>query len=128
MTGEFSNLCARFYRLKTQVFAQDNYLKQLLANEPPGSNLHNTGKPDNSIGKTRKYQAAKAKFDDIYKKYEKVADDILVIMTHFNIPRMAIITGEIPGELTYEVWANQKNEVYIVKSKDLQPEPGCLTV
>ena len=60
---------------------------------------------------------------------EKALDDmreteryILMIMRHFEIPHGTLLTGQIPGQLEYEVWANDNDTIYINKIKNLQPE------
>ena len=124
MTGKFTDLCTRCYRLQTRLHAEYDQLKQLSGNELPGSNPYTPGKLHPSNNKTRKLKATKARFDNIYKKYEAVAGDILAILDYFKIPRLAIVTGEIPGELAYEVLVNEKDEVFIKKVRDLQQDPG----
>jgi hypothetical protein len=39
------------------------------------------------------------------------------------MPLGTVLTGEIPGELAYEIWANENDTLYINKAKNLAPEP-----
>ncbi|HWZ22023.1 MAG TPA: hypothetical protein VNW06_05180 [Cytophagaceae bacterium] len=43
-------------------------------------------------------------------------------MQHFEIPPGTVLTGEIPGQLEYEVWADENDRVYINKTNDIAPE------
>ena len=44
---------------------------------------------------------------------------IMAIMRHFEIPPGTVLTGEIPGEIVYEVWADEQDRVHIRKTEDL---------
>jgi hypothetical protein len=44
---------------------------------------------------------------------------ILAIMQHFEIPPGTVLTGEIPGEMAYEVWADEHDNIHIIKTEDL---------
>lgn len=43
-------------------------------------------------------------------------------MRHFEIPPGTVLTGEIPGEMAYEVWADEQDRIQIRKTGDLVPE------
>jgi hypothetical protein len=47
---------------------------------------------------------------------------ILAMMRHLEIPPGTVLTGEIPGEMAYEVWANEQDRIQIRKTGDFVPE------
>jgi hypothetical protein len=38
-------------------------------------------------------------------------------MQHFEIPPGTVLTGEIPGEMVYEVWADEQDTIHIRKNR-----------
>jgi hypothetical protein len=60
--------------------------------------------------------------DKTIKSMKEAERTILAIMRHFEIPPGTMLTGEISGELEYELWAGDGDVVYIHKTKDLAPE------
>ena len=123
MTGEFTAFCTRYYQLTQLLSKREERFNNLLANAPLYSGQTNLSQIDEIISYYREVQTAKAKMD-------KTADDksatervILAIMQHFEIPPGTTLTGEIPNELEYELWADENDALHIIKTKSLQPEP-----
>lgn len=122
MTGEFTAYCSQYYHL-TQLFAVLNQrFKNLLDDAPHYTSQSNLSDLDAIISYNRKVQAAKAKADKTFKELTETGRTILKIMRYFEIPPRTVLTGEIPGELEYEIWANEKDEVFIGKIRDLPKE------
>ncbi|MDB4919146.1 hypothetical protein [Mucilaginibacter sp.] len=122
MTGEFTAWCSQYYHL-TQLFsARNERFKNLLDNAPPYTEQSNLSDLDAIISYNRKVQAAKAKADKTFKDLTDTGHTILMIMQYFEIPPRTVLTGEIPGELEYEIWANEKDEIFIGKIRDLPQE------
>jgi len=44
------------------------------------------------------------------------------MLRHFEIPPGTVLTGEIPGEIAYEVWADEQDRIHIRKTDDLAAE------
>ena len=122
MTSEFTTWCSHYYHL-TQLFATRNErFKNLLDNAPPYTSQSNLSDIDGIISYNRKVQAAKAKAGKTFEELKKAGRTILAIMAYFEIPPRTVLTGEIPGEMEYEVWANDKDQVFIGKIRDLPQE------
>jgi len=122
MTGEITAWCNQYYHL-TKLFSQRNeQFKNLLHNAPPYTSQRSLSDLDAIISYNRKVQAAKAKADKTFKDLTDTGRTILKMMQYFEIPPRTILTGIIPGELEYEVWANEKDEVFIGKIRDLPQE------
>jgi len=122
MTGEFTDYCTQYYHLTKQLTEQDERFKTLLDNAPPYTGQRNLSDLDAIISHNRKVQAAKAKVDKTFKAWKDTARNILQQMQYFEIPPGSVLTGVIPGELEYEVWANEKDDVFIIKARDLPQE------
>ncbi|MCO5950740.1 hypothetical protein [Mucilaginibacter flavidus] len=122
MTSEFTDHCTQYYHLTKLLSAQDERFKNLLDNAPAYTGQRNLSELDPIIGHNRKVHAAKARVDKTFKTWQETAHSILKMMQYFDIPPRAILTGQIPGELEYELWANEKDEVYIIKARDLPQE------
>jgi hypothetical protein len=121
MTGEFTSWCTHYYRL-TKLFLQHNErINKLLADAPPYTSQRNLSDLDAIISYNRKVQAVKAKADKTFKHLTETGRTILKVMQYFEIPPHVVLTGEIPGELEFEIWANENDALFINKIKDLQP-------
>jgi len=122
MTHEFTTTCTQYYHLTKQLSEQDERFKTLLDNAPPYTGQRSLSDLDAIITHNRKVQAAKAKVDKTFKAWKEAARTILKMMEYFEIPPRKVLTGIIPGELEYEVWANEKDQVFIGKIRDLPQE------
>jgi len=122
MTGEITAWCSQYYQL-TKLFSERNeHFKNLLDNAPPYTRQRSLSDLDVIISYNRKVQAAKAKADKTFKDLTETGRTILKMMQYFEIPPRTVLTGEIPGELEYEVWANENDDVFIGKIRDLPQE------
>ena len=122
MTTEFTTWCSHYYQL-TNLFAKHNErFQNLLDNAPSYTGQNNLSDLDAIISYNRKVQAAKAKADKTFKDLTETSRTILAMMRYFEIPPRTVLTGQIPNELEYEVWANDKDQVFIGKIRDLPQE------
>jgi hypothetical protein len=119
MTNEFTTHCNQYYQLTKLFSARDERFKNLLDNAPPYTRQSNLSDLDAIISYNRKVQAAKAKADKTFKELTETGRTILAIMRYFEIPPRTVLTGQIPGELEYELWANENDDVFIGKIRDL---------
>jgi hypothetical protein len=122
MTAEFTTWCSHYYHLTQLLEKCNERFKILLADAPPYTSQRNLSDLDAIIACNRKAQAAKAKADKTFKELTETGRTILMIMQYFEIPPRTVLTGEIPGEMEYEVWANDKDQVFIGKIRDLPQE------
>ena len=122
-TSEFTNYCNRYYELMQVLAKQQARFKRLAENAPLYSGQTNLSEVDAIISYYRDVQIAKAKIEETFNHVRATERYILMIMRHFEIPPGTILTGEIPEELEYEIWADGNDTLYITKTKDLQPEP-----
>ena len=123
MTNEFTAHCSYYYQLKMLFLKRQDRLNNLLDNAPFYSGQISLSEIDAIVSYYREAQAAKAKMDKTLADMKEAERDILMFMRHFDIPPGKVLYGEIPGELEYEIWANENDAVFINKIKDLQPEP-----
>lgn len=59
----------------------------------------------------------------MYKSLTDTRATTIKIMKYFQIPPRKVFIGQIAGELEYEVWANDKDDLFIGKIRDLPKEP-----
>jgi hypothetical protein len=122
MTDEFTAHCSQYYHLTKLFSARHERFQNLLDNAPPYTNQNNLSDLDAIISYNRKVQAAKAKADKTFKDLTETGRTILKMMQYFEIPPRTVLIGQIPGELEYEIWANEKEDVFIGKIRDLPQE------
>jgi len=107
-----------------QLFIDNNQqFNNLLADALPYTGQTNLSDLDAIISYNRRVQAAKTKADKTFKDLTETGKTILKMMRYFEIPPRKVLRGEIPGELEYEIWANDKDALFINKIKDLPQEP-----
>ncbi len=126
--GEFTRYCNRYYRLTDMLAARRQRLNKLLADAPLYCGQTRLSEIDAIISYYRDVQAYKAKMDKTTKSMTETEHTILTIMRYFEIPPGAVLTGEIPGQLEYELWADENDRVCISKTKDLAPEADNLNI
>ena len=122
MPGEFTAYCNRYYELTTLLAEREERLKNLLDNAPCYCGQTSLSEVDAIISYYRNVQAAKAKTDKTFDDIKQTERLILMIMRYFEIPPGTVLTGVIPGELEYELWADENDALHIIKTKNLQPE------
>ncbi len=124
MNGEFNGICSYYYRLTKLLEQREAHFRHLLENAQPYKGETKLSELDALIEYNRSVLQAKA-------DSEKTAADMreaesimsLVIMQYFEIPPGTKLTGEMPEELEFEIWADDNDTVYINKTKDLVPLP-----
>jgi len=122
MTNEFTAACNYYYQLKLLLSDVEEYFQNLLDNAPLYCGQTRLSEVDAIIGYYRAVQAEKAKMDKMAENVKEAGRTILAIMQHFEIPPGTVLTGEIPGEMAYEVWADDQDRVHIRKTGDLAVE------
>ncbi|MFI5138160.1 MAG: hypothetical protein ACHQIM_10045 [Sphingobacteriales bacterium] len=131
MTNEFTTYCNRYYKLTRLHAMREERLKNLLDNAPLYCGQSSISDIDAIISYYRKVQAYKAKTEKTLDNLKKTERTILMIMRHFEIPPGTVLYGEIPGELEYEIWADENDALYISKTNDLAPKqlnPNIITI
>lgn len=123
MTGEFTAYCNHYYVLTQQLTVREERFKNLLDNVPLYCGQTSLSEVDAIIRYYRKVQTAKTKVDETCDEMRETERAILMYMRHFEMPPGTVLNGEIPGELAYEIWANENDTIYINKTKNLAPEP-----
>lgn len=122
MTNEFTAWCNYYYQLSLLFSDVEEYFQNLLYNAPPYYGPTRASEIDALIGYCREVQAEKAKMDKMAEDVQEAGRTILAMMQHFEIPPGTVLTGEIPGEMAYEVWADAQDRIQIRKTDDLAPE------
>ena len=131
MTGELTAYCNHYYQLSKLLSKREERLSNLIDNAPFYCGQSSLSEVDAIISYYRNAQAVKAKVDKTLADMKETAGTILVIMRHFGIPPGTVLTGEIPGELEYELWADEDEAVHIGKTKDIAggvDEPNVMVI
>jgi len=122
MYGEFTSACNRFYYQTQQLKADQEAFKNLLEDAPPYRGETHLNQLDTLIRIYRDVQAAKKRVDETMAAIIKTERDILLMMRHFEMAPNTILTGIIPDELHYKIWADETDRLHIIKTKHLEPE------
>ena len=122
MSNEFTAWCNYYYELTMLLSEVEEHFINLLNNAPLYCGQTRLSEVDVIID----YQlAVQAELTRLHKMREDVKEAeiaILAIMQHFEIPPGTVLTGEIPGEMAYEVWADERDRIHITKTEDLAAE------
>jgi len=121
MTGELMAYCSRYYKLTQLLARREARLQTVLANAPLYSGQTNLAEIDAIISYYRNAQALKAKADETLYDLTATGRTILTILQHFGIPPGTILNGHIPGELEYQLCADENDQLHITKTRDLAP-------
>ena len=128
MTGELTAYCNQYYHLTGLLLKRKQRLQTFLDNAPLYCGQTNLTEVDAIIKYYREAQAIKAKVDKTLADIKATERVIVTIMRHFDIPAGTILTGQVPDEQEYELWADKNDEVYMMKTKSLQPPPNPDTI
>jgi hypothetical protein len=123
MYTNFTTICNRYYYLIQLLRARYAILKDMEDNAPVYSGQHALTEIDHIINYYSHGRMAKEQVDETLAEVKKAENRILAIMRQFEIPPGKVLYGEIPGELEYEIWANEQGRLYINKIKTIAPEP-----
>jgi hypothetical protein len=123
MYTNFTTICNHYYYLIQQLRARYAILKELEDNAPVYSGQLALTEIDAVINYYSHGCMAKEQVDETLAEVKKAENSILAIMRQFEIPPGKVLYGEIPGELEYELWANEQGSLYINKIKTIEPEP-----
>jgi hypothetical protein len=122
MTGEFTSQCNHYYQLSVLHAAHQETFKTLLDNAPLYHGQTRLNNLDAIITYNRQVQAAKAKMDKTLEDMAAAKQTILLMMRYFEIPPLTVLTGEIPGQVEYQLWTDENDAIHIRKTMDLKPE------
>jgi hypothetical protein len=124
MNSEFTAWCNDYYKLYEQLIAQDLHYQNLLYNPPPYTGQSNLHELDAILSHNHELQAAKTKLYQTFKETAAARDTVLAIMEFFEMPPNTRLTGQVPGEREYEIWADEHGALCTRKLKDLPPKPN----
>ena len=96
-------------------------IANLLARVPLYNGQTNLVDIDAIIGYYRDIEERKKKADQTAAALKATGKIILMIMQHFGIPPNTTLTGQIPDELEYEIYADDTGTLHITKTHDLAP-------
>jgi hypothetical protein len=123
MSNEFTAWCIYYYQLTMLLSDLGEHFQNLLDNAPPYSGQTRVSEVDALIRYCRAVQTEKAKMDKMAEDVKQAERTILKMMQHFEIPPGTVLSGEIPGEMVYGVWADEQDRVHISKTEDFPAEP-----
>jgi hypothetical protein len=122
MTNEFTAWCNYYYQFTMLLSEIEEYFINLLNNAPLYYGQTRLSEVDVIIDYHRAAQAELLRLHKMREDVKEAEIAILTIMQHFEIPTGTVLTGEIPGEMAYEVWADEQDRIHISKTEDLAAE------
>jgi hypothetical protein len=117
MTNEFTAWCNYYYQLSLLFTDIEEHFQNLLNNALLYCGQTRLSEIDALISYYRAVQAEKAKMDKMGEDMKKASRTILAMMQHFEIRPGTVLTGEIPGQIAYEVWAGEQGKNISAKQK-----------
>lgn len=123
MDGEFNRTCSYYYRLTQLLAEREAHFRQLLENAMPYNGETRLSELDALIAYNREVQCTKTKVDEVTADMRETERIILLIMQYFEIPAGTKLKGEIEEELEFELWADENDTIYIIKTNDLAIVP-----
>jgi|GEM_PF-1032725 len=118
----FTTMCTWYYKLTARFKKRKVRLYTMVENAPVYAGQMNLGEIDAIMKYYYDAQIEKAELDKIEEDMRVVEQDILYVMKFFGIPALYPLTGQIPGELEFELWATDDGCIRIRKTFDLEPE------
>lgn len=122
MTSEFTAWCNYYCQLTMLLSEYEEYFQNLLDNAPLYCGQARLSEVDAIISYYRSVQTEKAKMDKRVDDLREAERTILDIMRHFEIPPGTVFNGEIPGELRYALWADERDALHVSKTEDIAAE------
>ena len=122
MTNEFTAWCNYYYELTMLLSEVEEHFINLLNNAPLYCGQTRLSEVDVIIDYQLTVQAELTRLHTMREDVKEAEIAILAIMQHFEIPTGTVLTGEIPGEMAYEVWADEQERIHISKTGDLAAE------
>ena len=122
MTNEFTAWCNYYYQFSMLLSEVEEHFINLLNNAPLYCGQTRLSEVDVIIDYHRAVQAELTRLHKMREDVKEAEIAILAIMQHFEIPPGTVLTGEIPGEMAYEVWADERDSIHISKTEDLAAE------
>ena len=119
MTNEFTAWCNYYYQLTMLLSEVEEHFINLLNNAPLYCGQTRLSEVDVIIDYHRAVQAELTRLHKMREDVKEAEIAIRAIMQHFEIPPGTVLTGEIPGEMAYEVWADKQDSIHISKTGDL---------
>lgn len=118
-----SALCSHYYKLKIKLHKQDDRFKLLFDNVLKFDGNVTVTELDAILVSTGKVCAAHDKTQVTFEKVKETEQKILHLLKWLGVRPRWFLTGQIPGELEYELFYDMNDNVHVVKTRDLEPEP-----
>ncbi len=119
MYGEFTDMCAWYYRLTERLKEQEERFQNLLANALPYTGQTELIELDRIIRYNRKVQAALADTEKTSAQIVDAESIIYKMIEYFGIKPNTRLKGQIPEQLEFEFWLDESNQLHIQKLSDL---------
>jgi len=128
--SELTDSCNRFYQLNELHAQRERDLDNMVLAAPHYNGETVITEIDAIISYYREAQAAKTELEETYIQMKNAQSDILTFMEHFGIPAGIKLSGAIPEELEYEIWADDDNNLQTRKTKNLAADdnPNMITI
>lgn len=134
MNGEFTAACANYYRLNQKLSEEEEeeaYFQNLLQNAIPHTGQTKLAELDQVIACNRKVQQTRDDVDQVQQQLREAEALIMKMMQYFEMPPNTILTGIVPGEMEFEIWADEQDTLHCHKTIDLDPPiegPNIITI
>ncbi|MEO9173629.1 MAG: hypothetical protein ABI203_11060 [Mucilaginibacter sp.] len=108
--------------MKVSLYKQDDHFKELFDNVLKFDRHLKVSEVDAILESGQRAVNAFEKVDLAFEKVKETERRILHLFKGLGIRPFWFLTGDIPGELEYEVWYDDKDSVFIRKMRDLESE------
>lgn len=121
MTGEFNGYCSHYYTTTQLLEEQEERLNKLLNNAPMYTGQTTLNEVDTILKHYRKIELIQTKIEELTEELEKTGQTILMVMQYLDIQPHTVLTGQIPEQVEFEIWADTNDTMYTRKVRDLAP-------
>lgn len=123
MSGILTSLCGQFYNLTKKLHKRDDYFKMVFDNVLKFDQNVHLNELDAILASGNKAIEAYDKTLITFEKVKETEHAIVGILKKIGVRPRWYLTGELPGEMEFIVWYDDKDKLYMEKTRDVTLEP-----
>src|SRR5579872_6408466 len=114
MSGMLTALCGHYFKLKLKLYKRDDRFKELFDNVLKFDQNVTLSELDDILESSHKVVDAFDKTQITFEKMKDAERKILHLLKCLGVRPNWFMTGEIEGEMEYEVWYDGNDNLFVV--------------